>query len=121
MTSNIKPAFKQYVHLFVQTCFLFLLTGILFQSCKKDHDDDDKPSLPDSGWTNDGRQFPVAVTGNVTYVLHSDGTLWGRGSAFSASPNADDRGYLKLEDNIRQFSIGNDAERLYVIRTDNSV
>ena len=121
MTSKIKSISRQYARLFGQTCFLFLLTGILFQSCKKDHDDDDKPSLPDSGWTNDGRQFPIAVTGNVTYILHNDGTLWGRGSAFSASPKANEKGFLKLEDNIRQLSIGNDSERLYVIRTDNSV
>ena len=121
MNSNIKPAFKYYARQFGKNCFLFFLAAILFQSCKKDYNEDDKTSLPDGGWISDGRQFPISVIGNVTYVLKNDGTLWGRGSAFSASPNADEKGYLKLEDNIRQFSIGNNAERLYVIRKDNSL
>ena len=121
MTSNIKPAFKQYVLLFAQICFVFILAGILFQSCKKDNNDDDKTSLPDGVWTSDGSQFPISVTGNVTYVLNNDGILWGRGSAFSASPKADEKGYLKLEENILKFAIGNYSERLYVIRKDNTV
>lgn len=104
------------------TLWLVLITinFIAFQSCKKDKNDIEDENI-DQVWGGSARPFPIYTIDDATYIVKEDGTLWARGRIFSTSPKANAAGYLQLETNVKKIANTHNAERLYVLRKDNSV
>lgn len=99
---------------------LITLSTIAFQSCKKDKDDIEDEDL-DQVWGGSERPFPIYTIDDATYIVKEDGTLWARGRIFSTSPGVNEAGYIQLESNVKKIANAHNAERLYVLRKDNSV
>ena len=99
---------------------IFTMSSVVFQSCKKDNDDIDDVDL-DQVWGGSARPFPIYTIDDATYIVKEDGTLWARGRIFSTAPGANAAGYMQLESNVKKIANAHNADRLYVLRKDNSV
>ncbi|MGM1430006.1 RCC1 domain-containing protein [Sphingobacterium lactis] len=99
---------------------IFTMSSVVFQSCKKDNDDIEDVDL-DQVWGGSARPFPVYTIDDATYIVKEDGTLWARGRIFSTAPGANASGYMQLESNVKKIANAHNADRLYVLRKDNSV
>ncbi len=99
---------------------IFTMSSVVFQSCKKDNDDIEDVDL-DQVWGGSARPFPIYTIDDATYIVKEDGTLWARGRIFSTAPGANAAGYMQLESNVKKIANAHNADRLYVLRKDNSV